>query len=241
MATRKCGNIYFPKYVLAVRDRFLRGKFSKKFWGWWGQKFPGKKKVLSRGNFPETFPRPKFHQEKKARILPAEEIFEPKISKALHGRLAGRFKPLLAGRCNDFAPSRQKKCHHQKQPSRPGPRKKKKTPPRPVPSKKKKKSHPVPPRKKKTTAPSRLRKKNNRPVPPRKKKKPPRPAMCVCVFSSHPFWTSSSLDVPAGVTQEEGHTGFLIHLPSAVHALIFVARRIQPFLSLVDREVELVY
>ena len=25
----------------------------------------------------------------------------------------------------------------------------------------------------------------------------------VCVFSSHPFWTSSSLDVPAGVTQEE--------------------------------------
>ena len=64
------------------------------------------------------------------------------------------------------------------------------------------------------------------------------PCVCVCVFSSHPFWTSSSLDVPAGVTQEEGHTGFLIHLPSAVRALIFVARRIQPFLSLVDREVE---
>ena len=63
-------------------------------------------------------------------------------------------------------------------------------------------------------------------------------SVCVCVFSSHPFWTSSSLDVPAGVTQEEGHTGFLIHLPSAVRALIFVARRIQPFLSLVDREVE---
>ena len=58
----------------------------------------------------------------------------------------------------------------------------------------------------------------------------------VFVFSSHPFWTS--MDVPAGVTQEEGHTGFLIHLPSAVRALIFVARRIQPFLSLVDREVE---
>ena len=60
----------------------------------------------------------------------------------------------------------------------------------------------------------------------------------VCVFSSHSFWTSSSLDVPAGVTQEEGHTGFLIHLLSAVRALIFLARRIQPFLSLVDREVE---
>ena len=76
----------------------------------------------------------------------------------------------------------------------------------------------------------------------------------VCVFSSHSFWTSSSLDVAAGVTQEEGHTGgrshrrkvtqeeghtgFLIHLLSAVRALIFLARRIQPFLSLVDCEVE---
>ena len=29
------------------------------------------------------------------------------------------------------------------------------------------------------------------------------------------------------VTQEEGHTGFLIHLPSAVLALNFLARRIQ--------------
>ena len=64
--------------------------------------------------------------------------------------------------------------------------------------------------------------------------------VCVCVFSSHYlFWTSSSLDVPAGVTQEEGHTGFLIHLPSTVRALTFLARIIQPFLSLVDREVEL--
>ena len=62
--------------------------------------------------------------------------------------------------------------------------------------------------------------------------------VCACVFSSHLFWTSSSLDVPAGVTQEEGRTGFLIHLLPAVRALIFLARRIQPFLSLVDREVE---
>ena len=59
--------------------------------------------------------------------------------------------------------------------------------------------------------------------------------MCVCFFC---VFFPSILDVPAGVTQEEGHTGFLIHLPSAVRALIFVARRIQPFLSLVDREVE---
>ena len=40
----------------------------------------------------------------------------------------------------------------------------------------------------------------------------------MCVFSSHSFWTSSSLDVPAGVTQEEGHTGFLIHLFQAFGA-----------------------
>ena len=49
--------------------------------------------------------------------------------------------------------------------------------------------------------------------------------VCLCVFSSHSFWTSSSLDVPAGVTQEEGHTGFLIHLLSAVRALFFLARK----------------
>ena len=61
----------------------------------------------------------------------------------------------------------------------------------------------------------------------------------MCVFSSYSFWTSSSLDVPAGVTQKEGHTGFFFHLPSALRALIFLARRIQPlFLSLVDHEVE---
>ena len=62
--------------------------------------------------------------------------------------------------------------------------------------------------------------------------------MCVCFLPIHSFWTSKSLDVPAGVTQEEGHTVFFIDLLSAVRALIFLARRIQPFLSLVDREVE---
>ena len=59
---------------------------------------------------------------------------------------------------------------------------------------------------------------------------------CVCFF--FPF----ILDIKfVGRTsrghQEEGHTGFLIRLLSAVRALIFLARRIQPFLSLVDREV----
>ena len=55
--------------------------------------------------------------------------------------------------------------------------------------------------------------------------------MRVCFLSIH-----SGHQV--GVTQEEDHTGFLIHLLSAVRALIFLARGIQPFLFLVDREVE---
>ena len=59
--------------------------------------------------------------------------------------------------------------------------------------------------------------------------------VCVCV--DIPFILDVRLvDVPARVTQE-GHTEFF-HLPSAVLALIFLARRIQPFFSLVDREVE---
>ena len=62
------------------------------------------------------------------------------------------------------------------------------------------------------------------------------PGVCVCVVI--PFILDVWLvDVPAGVTQEEGRTGFL-PLTSAVLAFIFIARRIQPFLSLVDREVE---
>ena len=57
---------------------------------------------------------------------------------------------------------------------------------------------------------------------------------CVCVVI--PFILDVRLvDAPAGVIQEECHIGFS-HLPSAVLVLIFIARRIQPFLSLVDRE-----
>ena len=62
--------------------------------------------------------------------------------------------------------------------------------------------------------------------------------LCVCVCVVIPFILDvRHVDTPAGVTQEECHTG-LLHLPSAVLALIFLARRIQSFLSLVDREVE---
>ena len=47
--------------------------------------------------------------------------------------------------------------------------------------------------------------------------------MCVCVVI--PFILDVRLvDAPAGVKQEEGHTGFL-HLSSAVLALIFLARK----------------
>ena len=63
--------------------------------------------------------------------------------------------------------------------------------------------------------------------------------MCVfcCVF--FPF----ILDIKFVGRTSRGHTGgrsyrILIHLLSEVRALIFLARRIQPFLSLVDREVE---
>ena len=63
--------------------------------------------------------------------------------------------------------------------------------------------------------------------------------MCVCVFFFFPF----ILDIKfvgrsSRCHKEDGHTGFLIHLLPAVRALIFLAGRIQPFLSLVDREVE---
>ena len=47
--------------------------------------------------------------------------------------------------------------------------------------------------------------------------------MCVCVFC-HPIFSG-------------GHTRFL-HLPSAMLALIFLARRAQPFFSIADHEVE---
>ena len=62
--------------------------------------------------------------------------------------------------------------------------------------------------------------------------------MCVCVCVVIPFILDVRLvDAPTGVTQEEGHTRFL-YLPSAGLALIFLARRIQLFLCLVDHEVE---
>ena len=61
----------------------------------------------------------------------------------------------------------------------------------------------------------------------------------MCVRVVFPFVLDVGLvDVPAGVTQEKGRTRFLIHLPSAVLAFTFLARRIQLFLSLVDRGVE---
>ena len=56
--------------------------------------------------------------------------------------------------------------------------------------------------------------------------------VCLCVF--FPFILDIKFVGHTSRTQEEDHTGFLIHLLPAVRALIFLARRIQPFLSLVD-------
>ena len=58
--------------------------------------------------------------------------------------------------------------------------------------------------------------------------------LCVCVCVFFPF----ILDIKFVGRTSRGHTGFLIHLLSAVRDLIFLARRIQPLLSLVDREVD---
>ena len=61
------------------------------------------------------------------------------------------------------------------------------------------------------------------------------PCVCVCVC----FFFPSILGIKFIGRSSRGHTAFFIHLPSAVRALICLARRIQPFLSLVDREVKL--
>ena len=49
------------------------------------------------------------------------------------------------------------------------------------------------------------------------------------------FSSQFVLDVKIVGSTSRGHTGFLIHLPSAA---VLLVRRIQPFLSLVNREVE---
>ena len=53
----------------------------------------------------------------------------------------------------------------------------------------------------------------------------------------HPIYPErqSFVDVPAGITQEEGQIGF-IHVPSAVLTFSFIAKRIQPSPSSIDRE-----
>ena len=42
MATRKCGNIYFPKCFMAVRPFFMRIFFSRIIWVGGVKKFPWK-------------------------------------------------------------------------------------------------------------------------------------------------------------------------------------------------------
>ena len=56
--------------------------------------------------------------------------------------------------------------------------------------------------------------------------------VCLCFLPIH-----SGHQVRWTYHTNRGHTGLLFHLLSVVRALIFLAKRIQPFLSLVDREV----
>ena len=58
----------------------------------------------------------------------------------------------------------------------------------------------------------------------RVKGKASRVCVCVCVFSSHSFWTSSSLDVPAGVTQTGGKSHRISHPPSFCGACLNFSR-----------------
>ena len=67
---------------------------------------------------------------------------------------------------------------------------------------------------------------------------PGRPAICVCVCVCVCVFFPFILDIKFVGRTSRGHTRFLMYLLSAVRALIFLARRIQPFLSLVGCEVE---
>ena len=61
----------------------------------------------------------------------------------------------------------------------------------------------------------------------------------VCVLSSYLFWTSGLWTYhQPGSHRRKVTQDYFFHLPSAVLALTFIARRNPPFLSLVDREVE---
>ena len=58
-----------------------------------------------------------------------------------------------------------------------------------------------------------------------------------CVVCCHPIYSGCQTCGRTNRGHTGGHTGFL-HLRSAMLALIFIARRIQSSLSLVNREVE---
>ena len=62
--------------------------------------------------------------------------------------------------------------------------------------------------------------------------------VCLCVYFLPIYSGRQACWTCQPVTQEEGHTGFLVHFPPAVIALMFLVRRIRPFLSLVDLIVE---
>ena len=62
MATRKCGNIYFPKYFMAVRPFFKR-IFFKNYLGWRGPKIS--LKISSSENLEPSLTVQEFFSKKK--------------------------------------------------------------------------------------------------------------------------------------------------------------------------------
>ena len=71
--------------IISLRP-FLTRKVFLEILGLEGTKFCWEKKTFLRGNFPETFPRPKFPQEILARLLPETRKFYGEILGSLDNR-----------------------------------------------------------------------------------------------------------------------------------------------------------
>ena len=79
MATRKCGNIYFPKYFLAVRPFFTRKVFQE-ILGLVGSKISWeKKKVYYEEIFPKHFLAQNFLRKKKLEYSQPRKFSSPKF------------------------------------------------------------------------------------------------------------------------------------------------------------------
>ena len=91
----RCLHIFPPNKRFDIFFTFLRPFFTRNFFqelfGLEGSKSSWEKKRFIRRFFPENFARQKFTQEKKGRILPAEESVGSKISWRQEEILQGNF------------------------------------------------------------------------------------------------------------------------------------------------------